>query len=1633
MSNGADHRRPPIIHVSRQSVWWFMNRTVAWRFAGFVSASLLMIAASVAFLFQLTYPYPRSSLIFLIPAPYKPPFSPLPWSQEDLGDFQHLDRQTLDLLSNNREWSTTDEGLRCFDGLLKKVVSRTNRPETVIVYVRMHSIVDGAGIPYLIPPGGSPNDPETWMSIRQLIDRFRESHVPDSINKLVILDCCDELVNWNQGLLFNTFVERIPAVISAAKIPNLSVITSAGPDEQSASSYALKHSVFSDYLQKGISGEADSRLESGNGDNFVSIKELHRYLKRQVNQWSLNNRCRLQQPILFSDNDRDFPVVSVFQSRSVTPSNPSQNPTIHPSQAVSDDDLATLWNSYRNLLKLDPNRFDPQLCSDIEQQIVWLEKGSRSGGYYAKASQRRLTELRAFFHAIQPQIEQLTSQTDTKISWSDWASLSKQTRSIKPNLHLSTVSLDKFFGISPSGQQADIAECLLKFQQSPTTDELHQTAKILMASDPLNQREFTNLFGLWDRFEVTGLWKNSTFLSSLVELHQLSESAIVPVDERVFRWIRPQLMLAEDNRRKIDDLAFLGGLNPETDLLNAKIQYQQLQHLGEQVAHAYSLHDHVAHELPYFAQWLNSVPLNVDDDASRSVDEQADQHQTLNRLIERQQLFGQILSQRNPDDELGTELSFQALVKEIETLHKELSNGIDAAYADLLTTTDQSANTWDRIHSLLSIPLLPQPSKTGSLDPVAQRIGLRKKRGAIEEALLQKFHSPKPQETASYETKDTVRNYLSELFSKDSGNRTLQIVLRPFDKSEIYNQRLHVDQTTSSLMTESKLLAELYGEQFRRWIRQIPELVHQDAARDAMATSGHDTKDVDAENLIRATASFALTRTEAVSTTFTSTGPITQRLHSNLHQMILWQAQRQLDDFWGSATSDSAIFFDNAAQNAIVLDQSIPDATAETQTTVNRLTASLDQRRVAARHGLETRANPIFQLNDDQALTPDVTVFFNDISHSLPKGKAGVLIRNGDEGRVSAVERLDIPWKGAIQSQPLPAQFPFVLDQFKTGQSTKGLKAITLFRGHEFPANLGIDSINGVAFDYQPIPRSNSKISVSGNKLRTLSIVFILDCSNSMGQSLPLETQMQNASRLQIAKLAIQNMLDKLALDNSHQVGVICLGHRVGWDLAQPTMLLKQKLYQGPIPNDLRPYEDVEPILPLGRFDSSFSQAVKNRLQSVRNWGESPLYLAMIQGLKQFQNAEPDSDKSLIVITDSMNYQFNPPETARKTKDDVMMAWNRFPVPIYVVGLGMDQDQANAQQEFSALASQTGGKYVNADTSLSLVESLESLRGLKQFRVADLQGNYQDSNFGQVVDVGIPQPDESTFDVSLPPATERISLNGGELIEMVPSRDGQRLEVLPYLVGYPQFFPLVRDDLVSPDTNLNIGVHRPVRFGRMTTFEFSVQHVQQLFVPRPVEVWIEVTPLSTNNQTNATYRFYDTNYQPQTSVPVLKWTVNDWPEAATHAKIQAWFRWEQSPGTLAINLKQAISTGHMRDVKLADLPGVTFQIDVKKGRSLQIMVIEQHDPKSEGLGTLKVSIRNSMTATRIRHQFDDLNRVAIHSFQISADDLDRSEILITKRTLALDRANRPRESIIVDVTESTNLQKVTDGTPGQSR
>ena len=117
-----------------------------------------------------------------------------------------------------------------------------------------------------------------------------------------------------------------------------------------------------------------------------------------------------------------------------------------------------------------------------------------------------------------------------------------------------------------------------------------------------------------------------------------------------------------------------------------------------------------------------------------------------------------------------------------------------------------------------------------------------------------------------------------------------------------------------------------------------------------------------------------------------------------------------------------------------------------------------------------------------------------------------------------------------------------------------------------------------------------------------------------------------------------------------------------------------------------------------------------------------------------------------------------------------------------------------------------------------------------------------------------------------------IVLSGGEAAELVLGPDGRSLESVGFDNGDPRFGQLIEGDRGARPARGGSGFIGRCARADGVRFPFSIQRADRQFTPRPAESWIEVTPLLADKRAAPSkYFFYDTNYQPRTTVPVLDW------------------------------------------------------------------------------------------------------------------------------------------------------------------
>jgi hypothetical protein len=1608
------------------------------RIGGFL---VLFVGLLALFVYQLWFRPIQTPLIAISAPAYAWPLPPNAWAREDLQGLTDLDKEeSVRLLDASAAWRSVESGLASLDRQLHAASRLGSKTGTVIVYVSMHGAVDADGNPALIPPGASPLRSETWLKVSDLLERIKAEHLPDEWHKLLILDCNRMSVNWDLGMLANTFTDRLEDVVAQKKIPNLVILNSTSPGQMAWSSADLSGSVFGHYMRLGLAGAADDPSEGGNGDHRVSLHELRDYLQSHVDAWVQHNRADRQRPKLIPESAADFTVVWAL-NKSTQRRLAEAAPPTSAGAGVTARDLDPLWQARDRLAAFEPLRFDPLAWRDFEQKLLWLEQAAAAGGGYKAPARAALRELQNYTVAVDERAAKLAD--DRTIFGRADLFTDRETKRPPPTAH--TFPLAEYLGMPMDGA-SQLAPRLAQFQSAPSG----AAADALLGG--LSER---NRGPQWTELQYLRLmrndlpatvWQRPAIVGKALGVEMRAERIAVPEDERTENWALPLVAAADRAAQQANDRFFAGDsaalAAAEPFWQDADRRYAQAEKLSKSVAAALALRDRTYAEVPYLAAWLaRPLPANV---SPTTFD--AEINDTLLPLIHANHALAAMLAAGEPAGADTTESP--ALDQQVRQVRERLDQ-LEELFAAECTRLQKSKKTDGAmardIHAVLTLPLA-----SGREREELRRLFVQTS-AKLSADVTADSANENPKDKSGKDKDKETRLTKSSAGETDTADYLHRSAVEWQQHPALAILALTSDRKTSSdagrgppgdeQIPRGDLFARsaAQGGRVRETLDSLPaslRRLHDVGAEpedEASATvaAGRDKAESGAQARVAVGEAERLTRA-AASLWFPPLDydPIRRQRQWNLQRLLLWHAGRVLDDFWGPADAHGEPLFAVAAADYLRAAQAVGEVEPSLLVERDRLAKLLERRRSAARAAVRVEASDVLLLeeNENATIKLGVQATADAEKQGAPTERVALFVRDA-KGRIDGTTQfLDLA-SGATateQGQRLDLQVPTAA---LIGRGPM-LEAVALLRTNPFVAPFLLRPTGGARIDFKPYNYGPPTVTLAGRSRKRASIIFILDCSNSMSELTDMEGPggVQRISRLEAAKIALHEMLSELASEGDARVGVLFYGHRVGWNLKKPDQMLRQADYARLIPDDLRPSEDVELVLPLGRFDSVVAGGVFDLMKSLKPWGETPLYLSLVQAIGDFANDEPGTEKSIVVITDGANYQFNSPNPKRR--DDVMTAMGDRKIPIHIVGFGIPAgEQAEAAKEFGALADETEGSFTPVSSGTTLVKSLETLLGPKIYTVFDGGGNdIGHAQVGSAVTVN-PKPNgPHPFTVALGSLTDQIELSGGEAAELVLSADGKSLETVGFDKGDPTFGPLIDGDR-GTETIWRLGVHRPIRAAEGVRFPFSVQRADRQFAPRPIESWIEVTPmLDEKRAAPAKYIFYDANYEPGTTVPVLDWLSADWPAGAKQAEVRAWLKFEPTKPDWIVKLGQVANQLPQSGAGAAldGLPGVTYQVRTRRGDTpgspFRVAVIERHAEESPGLGSLKVEIYPQ--PAHVVHRFDAENHLATHLFELdvtSEQAVGAYELHFTRRENAQKNTLQLAEPITRDVTDSTDV------------
>jgi Mg-chelatase subunit ChlD len=1604
--------------------------------------SLFFLGLVAGFIVWLVWTPLRTPVLVAVATNCDAPLPPNAWAQEDAERLQSLDREEV-LKCSLIPWESKELGVAELRRELALAAPGGPHKNLVVLYLSMPGAVDGDAEPCLIPPGASPWKSDQWLRVRdllqQLFPRDQSDKLSAQVKKLLILDATRMGSNWNLGLLYNSFAERLQAVLQDVNVPNLCVLNSTGPGQVGWAAPELKGSVFGYFLWQGLKGAADAE-QSGDHDKVVSLQELRQYLKAHVGQWVTENRAAVQEPLLLPP-EADFPIVFRHSSQATAVPAPSE-PDPRWQQ------IGPLWEKHAELSRRTPYRTQPVAWEEFQQKLLRLEQLVEAGKAYEGE-----------FGDARKQAESLAATLDRDPIGGDVAAYS--------------LPLARQFRPWPSAAQFDALPAPwkkppVKAAAKPAEKPSEKPAQEPAAAPPLPYPYLAASAAAWDWLladpsrvgQLPGTLKfvdgaEQRPAHDLIEMHfsrmlaehldpplwksdpgpihralavrRLAEAAAAPADARVLYWLQSLMEKADQLRRDAEDRLFVGSpaavAEAEALWKNAAGDdgkggaYAGVFRRTEELVRAFQARDRAWAEIPYLAQWIlaRQPPVGSADAGLRSA---------INDARELAAGLDEHLADRQWPPEAA------ALAARLDGRLQTLEKMVEEECSDL-KTAGEDKQTLRRIAAVLTMPLPSGQERNWLRDrylSIARKITPA---GAQYEVAVE--------EKAAAENVDVAKQALERLQAWDE--HPLALILDsggatdtpPPTTTSAAEPRAGDGAESSRRLTavgnREVLLKRLaqQGSDLRRRLSDLPEtvqlrmrattkLLDEKASQPAEVVRAGDGK---ADRLARAAAAFLDARLRG-KLGAEPAGPL-RRL--DLHYLMLWQGNRTADDFWGPAPGRDEPYFAPVAR-------AYGQAAEKLRKGVPRWEAAVDQLAQAARAGVQPAVDPknVFVDQSDPAVRHAFSV---TIPEHVPAGTAAIYLQDS-AGLLPLLSTAQQPLRrmGIAVAEPgkRPTQEYWIPNDARLEKADR-LQAVALYRGQVRWDDFYVPPSAGLDIVYTRPDYPKPTVVVRGELRQTTTVMFIFDCSGSMGTRQVVEGK--ETTRFDLARNTLGQILHRLmGPENPYHVGVMIYGHRVGWNPANPNEVVirdpqnpRRFTARPPEMAQINPNNDVELALPPGPFGQNEFDEVSRRLAALHNLGETPLYLSITGAIRHLRSESGAGPRRIVVITDGVNEQSGggPDVKYRADVEQELKKPGNENLRLDIVGFQLTAENESERQslrDLQELTAATGGAFHRTQDPSALLTALQRSLKLSQYVVETLPAGRRVTPEPLELNTPCllerPPPTGAGYRVLLidpdHSAEARATVEGGEALELFVSRSGKQDE--PRLV-YHRYAKDLRDavdKIRAPQDgqkrSFYLAAHLPEWKGTAARFFVSVQNADpEQFSPHPQEAWIQIRPVAGAGQTGAMeYAFYDMEFLPDCPVPVLACLAPNWPEKAKEAEIQVWCKLLKTPPDRDLT----VSGFRQRKPLLEGAPQVAFEIDAVPGRAagepFRVVVTERH-PAGSDLYSVKVEMQPA--PEKAVHRYNVSAGVIRHTFyyeNATPAEVEGYRVLLTARQKLVDEA-----------------------------
>jgi hypothetical protein len=434
-------------------------------------------------------------------------------------------------------------------------IANTSRARPTVVYISALG-VSADGKVSLIPSGGQPDKPETWLPLEEVLSPLRRASTP----RLLILDI--RPVSDPRAVLTGEDVNQsldatLARLTRAGDLPFF-VLTANTPAEGANVLRPLRRTAFGLALAQGAGGEADGWNSERKRDGRISVRELATYARELTYHASVTAGLPPQLPQLHGTAD-DFDVFHVERGPALLPTAADTEPYPEYLQAAWKDRDAWLGDS----LQLRA----PRVMSQFSLTASRVERRLMAGG--------NPETIKANFDSFASELRKVRATLTPVVQPS--GSVARAIR--KPGVN-PTAARDALQGVfnrileapgpdrdkalmtaiavvsdkPPDAEPFDATSAAIfsfaRNLEKPTHDQMKQLATLISRIKPRPRHAELVTISLIGELpaEQVEKWPAQT-VRVLLEVAALAEEAVA-CDGRCLPWIKADLAKADETRRK---------------------------------------------------------------------------------------------------------------------------------------------------------------------------------------------------------------------------------------------------------------------------------------------------------------------------------------------------------------------------------------------------------------------------------------------------------------------------------------------------------------------------------------------------------------------------------------------------------------------------------------------------------------------------------------------------------------------------------------------------------------------------------------------------------------------------------------------------------------------------------------------------------------------------------------------------------------------------------------------------------------------------------------------------------------------------------------------------------------------------